>query len=89
MNAKLTEQEYQWMIIELIGQSIEHIEKLRQDSNEDYVDWIYLIERLKLKGILSDLRPARSNVNSKADHAAKMIRLQFDNEQDKTITTMV
>jgi hypothetical protein len=89
MNIKLTEKEYQHMIIELIAQSIDRFDNLKNNPNDEYVDWIYFIERLKTKGVLSDLRPARNNIKDKAKHVARTIVKQFNNERDKDITTMI
>lgn len=89
MNTRLTESDYQHMIMELILQSMEHIMDLRQSGDEDMVDWIYFIERMKAKGMLSDLKPISGKGSMKSRQAAKMIRLQFDNEQLKDITTQI
>lgn len=89
MNVKLTEQEYQHMIIDLVSESIQNIEHLQQNAGEDQTDWLYFIERLKTKGILSDLRPALMNVKDKSRHVSRTIRRQFDSDREKNITTMV
>jgi len=89
MNVKLNESEYQHLIIELLAQSIEKIGLIRQNAGEDETDWIHLIERLKAKGILNELRDSRSSIKDKPRHAARMMILQFNKKTEKTITTIM
>ena len=88
MNSKLTKREYQHMLIELIAQSIERIPQLRQNATDEDVDWLYLIERLKTKGVLNDLRPARDNITARPRATAKLLAMAFNDDIDKDITTM-
>ncbi|MCK5018860.1 MAG: hypothetical protein KAS32_17490 [Candidatus Peribacteraceae bacterium] len=87
MNVRLTEKEYQHMIIELISQSIVNINDISTD--DDDIDWIYFIERLKTKGFLSDMRVVTSKTGQKSRRVARDIRELFEKEEKKSITTMI
>ena len=90
MNIKLTEKEYQHMIMELIRLSIKSFDRLKNTGTEDMVDWIYFIERLKIKGMLGDISPLNANIKDKPKHVARVIWREFDNDNsDKSITTMI
>jgi len=89
MNSKLTEKEYQHMIISLISQSIRDYGKLEDDSKEGFEAWIYFMERLKIKGILADLNDVQTDINPKSRQTARNIKLKFENDNDTMITTMI
>jgi len=90
MNIKLTEKEYQHMIVELIRLSVRNFDRLKNTGSEDMVDWIYFIERLKIKGMLGDISPINANIKDKSKHTARVIWRGFDNDNsNKSITTMI
>lgn len=92
MNVKLNESDYQHFIIELIAASIEdYLDFVDTNPEEEYADWIYFIERLKVKGFHNELRPIRPNTNPKARYAARAIVRQFKDrhDQNKNITTLM
>lgn len=90
MNIKLTESEYQQMIIALIYESIIHIEDLRMaDDDGDLGEWIYFIQRMKIKGVLNDIRSIREVLDPKSRKVAKDLRNQFLNKIERNITTII
>lgn len=90
MNIKLTESEYQQMIIALIYESIIHIEDLRMaDDDGDLGEWIYFIQRMKIKGVLNDIRSIREVLDPKSRKVAKDLRNQFLDKIGRNITTII
>lgn len=87
MNVKLTEKEYQHMILHLIRLSINHYGTLERSSDENAA-WIYFIESVKQRGIYSVLTPVEEDIHQKSKRVAKQILDGFLDDNDKYITTM-
>lgn len=89
MNVKLSKVEYQHMIIELIRYCIDDIIELTRED-DSYIDLVYFIESLKVKGVRGDLTFIDSKINSRSRQVAKDIIRLFKNKKDqRNITTLI
>jgi hypothetical protein len=75
------------MIVDLISRSIRDIEQFR--DNDDYIDWIYFIERLKTKGVQGDLQPVLRNIKDKSSYVSRTILDNMIDDREKFIITMI
>lgn len=89
MNSKLTEGEYQQMVMMLLELSLSNIEDLEQNDDPEYTDWIFFLKKIQNKGVRGDLSRLVGSYSGKPKLVAKKIMATWIGDSKKDITTRI